>query len=434
MFKYKLVDGKKFLVDLKGLFIKNEEGENVEAPEGTEEFNEADQAATDAVENGTATDAPEDGSVEDMKSYLASKSSAQIKELLGGLDLKGLFAVESRKALVDMIKGSAPAKDKSIDVEAVKKGFAHAKGAAGRSYEVKVKELSELNSLTGEVIEEDRRPGITRDPVETPFIEELATTGTTGSNKVTWVEVGTESGGPATTAELAKFPEKNYTFLVQSADVYKIAVMSKASNEILEDAPQLVSFVRNALVEDLRIKFDNELLTGNGTGTFTGILTTAPAFTGGGLAGTFDAGTVTRFDVLRAVINEIKANGKGGFMPTAICLHPDDATKLDLEKGSDGHYIMPPFSTADRTTIKGVRIVENTQITSGSFLVGDFRKMVVANRRGLALQVATENVDDFEKDMISMRLSRRAASYVRTNDIGAFSRGTFAAAITALET
>jgi len=130
---------------------------------------------------------------------------------------------------------------------------------------------------------------------------------------------------------------------------------------------------------------------------------------------------------------EIVVAGKGKFRATEIVLSPVDATALDLEKGTDGHYIMPPFASADRSVIKGVSVMENTGITSGTFLVGDFTKLHVANRRGLSLQVATENQDDFEKDMITMRLSRRLASYIRTNEIGAFVQGDFASAITALE-
>lgn len=426
MFKFKTVDGVNYLVDMKGAFIKSADDENIVAPEGTEEFVEAEaEAEADAP-------AEELGDVKALKAFISKNTAEQVQAVLKALDLSGTMKATSRKAFADALMGTE--KKGGLDVEAIKKGFAFVKTAVGHSHEIQLKELSELNSLTGEVILEDRRPEISRDAIESPFLEELATSGSTGSDKVTWVEVLSETGAPATTAELAKFPEKNYTFGVQSADVYKVAVMSKASNEILEDAPQLVSFVKSALVEDLQIKFDNELLTGDGVGKFTGILTTAPVFTGGALANTFPTTTVTKFDVLRVAIMEIMVAGKvKKFLPTAIVLNPVDATSLDLEKGSDGHYVMPPFTSADRTVIKGVRVIENTTITAGTFLVGDFRKLVVANRRGLALQVATENVDDFEKDMISIRLSRRSASYVRTNDIGAFVQGVFATAILALD-
>lgn len=432
MFKFKTVDGVNYLVDMKGNFIKSADDEKIEAPEGTEELSAEDEAKANEEGGG---DEGDEGATDELKAFITKTSKAQATEVIKSLDLAGVFKAENRLALKDALAEHVKGTEKGgIDLEATKKGFEFAKSGVGKSHEIHLKELSELNSLTGDVIPEDRVPGISRDPVETPFLEELATSGSTNSNKVTWVEVLTETGSPATTAELAKFPEKDYTFGVVSEDVYKVAVMSKASNEILEDAPQLVSFVKSSLVEDLQIKFDNELLVGDGVAKFTGILTTAPTFTGGALANTFPTTTVTKFDVLRVAIMEVMVAGKmKKFLPTAIMLNPADATELDLQKASDGHYVMPPFTSADRTVIKGVRVIENTTITAGTFLVGDFRKLVVANRRGLSLQVATENVDDFEKDMISIRLSRRAASYVRTNDVGAFLQGTFAQAILDLD-
>lgn len=420
-FKFKTLEGVNYLVDSKGMFIKSEDGEKIVAPEGTEAFDELEVTSEDDTK-----------AIEELKSYIAKSTKEQVDQVMKELDISGSFTKSARKAFEEVL-GENKKAEKGMDIEAIKKGFTYAKSGVGNSHEIQIKTLSELNSLTGEVIEEDRKAGITRDQIETPFVEQLATTGATNSNKVTWVEVLTETGAPATTAELAKIPAKDYTFGVQSADVYKVAVMSKASNEILEDAPQLVSFVKSALVQDLELTFDNLLLSGTGVNQFNGILTFAPGFTGGSLTATFTAGTVNKLDVLRAAIMEIKVAGKNKFAPTAIVLNPADAASLDLEKGTDGHYVMPPFTGADRTIVKGVKVIENTSITAGDFLVGDFKKLHVDNRRGLSLQVATENADDFEKDLISIRLTRRAASYVRTNETGAFLQGDFATAITALE-
>ena len=422
MFKFKLFGDDKFLVDSKGKFIKNADGENVPAPKDAEEFVET---ADDSKDEDSAE-------VEELKALFKEVATENAKEALKAMNMKEELAKSTKEAFADVVNASKKA-DTSLNVEKTKEGFAFAKSAIGKSFEVSVKELSELNSLTGDVVEEDRKAGITRDPQRAVFMEDLATSEGTNSDKVSWVEVVDETGAPATTAELATFAEKDYEFGVFSADVVKVTVMSKASNEILEDAPQLVSFVRNSLIEDLNLKVDEKLLSGTGVSDITGVLATAPAFTGGALAGTLTAGTATKADVLRTAIMEIVVAGKGKFRATEITLSPIDATALDLEKGTDGHYIMPPFATADRSVIKGVSVMENTGITAGTFLVGDFTKLHVANRRGLSLQVATENQDDFEKDMITMRLSRRLASYIRTNEIGAFVQGDFASAITALE-
>lgn len=418
--KYKMINGKKYLVDTMGNLIKGADGENVEAPESVTEEH------VDAPDNDD-DDATDDEDMKELKALVRKTAGANAKEFIKSLDMGGEFASEMRKAYAEAIAGKTT-EQKALDVEAISKGFKSATKAIGHSYEVEVKTLSELNSLTGEVIEEDRRPEIDALVKRNIFLEEIANVSNTASNKVTWVEVLAETGSPATTAELAKFPEKNYTFKVASAEVYKVAVMGKASNEILEDGPQLVAFMQNELLGDLKIKFEDELLSGDGVDKFNGIFNVAPAFeTGGPFEDFFPAGKSNRLDVLRIAASQITTAGKGKkrYVPNAIFMSPTDATTLDLIKGDDDHYVLAPFTNNERTQVKGITIIENPAIPEGSFLMGDFTKMHIANRRGYSVQVATENVDDFEKDMISVRLSRRAAMYVKTNDNGAFVYGDF---------
>lgn len=426
MFKYKMLNGKKVLVDAKGAFIKNADGENIEVTdESIAEFNEADIPEDDDAK---------DEAVEEMKGYFKTLKAEMTKEFMEKFDLSQKSF--NKELLAEMKEAfGAETKDSGLDVNAIIKGIADVKAGAGRSYEVNVKTLSELSSLTGDVIAPDRRAEIDSPVKRDLFIEELAAAESTNSDKIEWVEKAGESGAPADTAELAKFPEKDYTFQTVRETVRKVAVMHKHSIEILEDAPQLVSFVKNELMGDLKIKVEDLLLSGSGTNEWNGILNRVPTFSAGSLADTLPTGTATKLDILRVAISQIKVAGLGTkrFNPTAIVMNPADTVELELTKGDDGHYVMPPFTTNDRTTIKGVRIVENPAIAVGSFLVGDFSKVAVVNRRGYTLQVATENADDFEKDMMSVRLSRRAALRLKTNDNGAFVSDTFANAVTALE-
>ena len=77
-----------------------------------------------------------------------------------------------------------------------------------------------------------------------------------------------------------------------------------------------------------------------------------------------------------------------------------------------------------------MKVIGTTLVAEGDFLVGDLTKLHMRNRRGLTIQVATENADDFVKDLITLRVTRRFAVYAKNNDSGAFVKGTFAAAVT----
>lgn len=420
MFKRK-INGKWVLVSAKGEVIKNAEGADVVVSEETAApLTELKEGETAPEVDGEAAKA--------LAEYMQAKIGDQIK----GLDVETIFGTKVAEAFAGAFKieqkGAA-----GLDVESIKKGLKEVKGKQGASFEFEVKSLSELSSLTGEVIVPERDTEITRAPVRAPLIEGLADVGGTSSNKITYVEVTGESGtGPATTAELASIPEKDYTYTVWNTNVLKVGVTSKHSIEILEDMPQLVSEVRNMLQEDLNLKVDTLLFNDDGTaGHFNGVYTLAPAFSDGGVI----VPNATAIDVLRLAIVQIINAGKGKFVPNAILLNPTDAAVIDLAKDSSGAYVLPPFTTADRTTIKGVRIIETPLVTANTFLVGDFKKLKVRNKRGLNVQVATENSDDFVKDLLTIRATRRLASYVRTNDNGAFVKcASISAAVTALAT
>lgn len=424
---FKLFNGNKFLVDEKGAFLK-EGGEMTPAPSDATEFVEK----TDAELMDEAT-----------KSLMATVTGAiekQASEVVKSIDLPAQFA----KAVSDGIKSVVETKGnktvsfmpgfegdvngtETLSIDEVKSGLKSVKGARNKSFEFTAKALSELTSLTGELPEEDRQPGVTTLAKEDLYIMDLVAKRTTNSKTVTYVEVLSETGAPATVAEMAAFPEKDYNFVVRSATVYKVAVMTKASQEVLEDTGELVSIVQSELKGDLDRKVDAKLLSATGVNDIIGIASIAPGFTGGALAG--QVATPSRVDVLQAGLTEVRVNGFGKFKANAIMLNPVDVALLKLEKGSDGHYIMPPFTSSDRLTVSGVRVVENDNMTPGTFIIGDFTRFYVYIRRGASLQVATENKDDFEKELITMRLAMRLASFVKVNENAAFVQGDFATAI-----
>lgn len=427
--KYKIVNGVKYLSDAKGVLFKDAEGANVPV---TEEQAVALEEAKDVVvgaDAGAGAGNTDTEAVEDLKKYISTLATKEATNAVKALELVSSFSTASKKAFAEAF-ASEMAKEKStLDIDGIKKGFKEVRTTPSKAFEFEVKSLSELSSLTGEVVRSERDTDIIRAPQRQVLIQDLANTSTISSNKASWVEVLTESGNPATTAELATFPEKDYTFGVYSADVIKIAVMTKHSTEILEDMPQLVAAVKTMLSEDLDLKVDLELFSGTGTGgNLNGIYTQATAFAAGALV----VASPNRIDVLRAALVQVATAGKGKFQPTAIILNPIDAGLLDMTKDTTGNYVMPPFTSADRASVKGVRVIESTLMTAGNFLVGDFRKLNVRNRRGASIQVATENGTDFEKDILTVRASRRLASFIKTNEAGAFVKGTFTTAITDL--
>lgn len=282
-------------------------------------------------------------------------------------------------------------------------------------------------NVTGQVPQAERETGITRIVRRNPFILELVNVGSIMSNVWEWVEQKNADGGSAMTAEGAAKSQADFDLVVASANVKKVTAYIKVTKEMLDDVELMRAEIDQELTELINLKIDEQLLSGDGlTVNLTGIIPNATAWAAGAFA--LSIPTPTKWDVLRTAINQVRVNL---FEPTYIVMHPTDVTSMELSKGTDGHYIMPPFAASDGTIVSGIRVVANTGVTIDKFLVGDFSKSGARFREGLTINVGYEN-DDFTKNLVTILAEARLVHRVKSNHYGAFVYGDFSDAITAL--
>lgn len=435
---FRIIGGIKFFCEKDGSLEKDDAGSPEVVPTDNTEATEVNETP----EGDDDTVAEVEKMILEAVSNAGNKSSkefdASVKD--ANESVKSLFAEISKQA--NETKGvlEVTKTESKLDVEAVKSGLESMKDGSAQGFSFEINSKADLNylakstsegDLTGDILEVDKVAGVSRDPVRSPFIEQIADVVNMKSESLSYVEVITETGAPATTAELGVISEKDFAFQEFKAPAKKITISNKHSVELLEDAPQLVSAIKGWLQEDLNLVTDTQLLNGDGTGSnLTGVISQATTLT----AGTRIDTTATINDVLRIAITEIAGAGKGKFRATHIVLHPDDVEALDLAKDSNENYIIPPFRSADGQIFKGARIIENTGITSGDFLIGDFKKLHVGRKGGVRIEMTNSDGTDFAKDILTVKMVRRVASYVRANDSGAFYTGTIATIITDLAT
>lgn len=424
---FKIVAGRKFYCDEKGAFIKDAQGSYEEVPETdteTTELASEDEASAEMQKMLEAVI----GQVKTSSKKALDESAVEAVDAMASV-FKG-FTKAAKKTRVS-VEGQGKA---SYDVDKVKEGLKALYSRQTNSFSFSVtgksdveylaKVTSEAGSLEGDVLEGDRSPEITRDPVRSVFIESIADVVPNMTGEfLSYVECVSESGAPLTTAELAQIPEKDFEFQEFKAHLKKITVMNKHSVEILQDASQLVSAIKGWLNEDVNIETDNQLLNGDGLGqNLDGVFSVASILDDTAV-GTKRVAFANLADVIRVAITKIAVAGKGKFNANYVLLNPEDADELDLTKDENGQYVLPPFKTADGTVIKGARIIENVGVPAGEFLVGDFRKLHVGTKGGIQIEMTNSDKDDFGKDILSVKLRRRVASYVRQNDNGAFWTG-----------
>lgn len=379
--------------------------------------------------------------IDAMKSESVTK--AELIELMSkvqDLETKGADVAEIKKTVEEIAANvlelqtkGATADDtetlKSV-LEAKKDELSALKGKSSGSVNFVLKAVGNMaltTNTTGQIPQAEREAGITRIVRRQPYILDLVNVGTIMSNLWEWVEQKNQEGGSAMTAEGAKKSQTDFDLVLASASVKKVTAFIKVTKEMLDDVNLLRAEIDQELTELINLRIDDQVLAGVGTGdNLTGIMQNATAWAAGSFALTVPV--PNNADVLRVAINQAMVNQ---FQPNYIVLHPSDATAMDLDKGSDGHYALPPFATIDGRIISGVPVVMNTGQTEGTFLVGDFTKSAVRFKEGLTINVGYEN-DDFTKNFVTILAEARLVHRVKSNHYGAFIKGTFSAAKTAL--
>lgn len=266
------------------------------------------------------------------------------------------------------------------------------------------------------------------------YLQSGVNVGSLDGNKAMWIEETDEQGTAIPTAELATKPNISVIYQEKDAKVEKFPAYTKVSTELMADAPQLVSAVQSNVLKRINIAIENSLFTGNGaSNALNGLENYATAFTGGSLNGTLGAGTANNYDVIRALALQVyEAFGVAG----AVFVDAGELAAMELAKDADGNYIMPPFKSADGSSIAGVRLIPTTAFVGDAsldFVGGDLSVVNVLFREGLNIQIDRSG-DDFINNMMTILGEARLVQFVSGNDTGVLVKGTFAAAKTALET
>lgn len=248
-----------------------------------------------------------------------------------------------------------------------------------------------------------RVPGIVAPPNRQFTIRDLLASGTTSSSNVEYVkETGFTNNARPVTEGTTK-PKSDITFNLYSAPVRTIAHIFKASRQIMDDAPGLASYINARGTYGLKYVEEQQLLNGNGTGqNLNGILNQATAF-----APAFNASDETPIDRLRlAVLQVVLAE----YPASGFVLNPIDWARIELTKDNEGRYIVGNAQSPIGPSLWGLPVVQTQAMSAGEFLTGAFNLGAqIFDRMGVEVLLSSENVDDFEKNLFTIRVEERLA-------------------------
>jgi HK97 family phage major capsid protein len=299
------------------------------------------------------------------------------------------------------------------------------------SFELKA-DMTVAADFTGEVIPADRVPGYKFDPTRPVHVRQLLATGSTQSDVVRYVKESGYSNGAAATAEGATLGQSDFDMTAADANVRKIGTYFRISEEMLADTPQLTSYLSARAPEKLLEVEDAQILSGDGTGAnLSGIITDAADFDVSASGAFYQSvESANEFDVIVAALNQLSLLN---YSADCIMLNPTDFNKILLLKDSTNKYLKDQVYNGLQPSFSGVKVIQNTAIAAGTFLIGNFgigTQLWV--RQGVNVEFFREDGTNVRDGFVTVRVSERVAL---TNYLpNAFVNGTFSTAIAALET
>lgn len=301
--------------------------------------------------------------------------------------------------------GQAPARNRAGDLVIVDEAMIEFSKnvSAGRRLAIDMPR----NALTSFAVNPvDGSTKIITNPNQRLTVRDLLAPGDTESNAVAYLRELLFTNNAAPVAENTTKPYSEITFEEVLSGVKTVAHLMKIAKQTLDDLPQLRSIINGRLLNGLKRVEDTQLLFGSGVGNnLHGIYTQATAFANPSTKTTpSNSLDVMRLAMLQVTLAELSATGH--------VMHDIDWTDIELIKDANtkGYLFSNPFGTLE-ARLWGLPVAQTNQAGMlGNFLTGSFADAAqIFDREDANVVISTENADDFEKNMVSVRAEERLA-------------------------
>lgn len=345
---------------------------------------------------------------DDLKELVKTSDIEELKTLVEEATEKANQAIESQTAgaekdtFIDSIKKSLLANVDSLKAM---------KDDPNQKVTIKAAvAMTFATNTTGNVGRTERETGWADTLRRTPILLDIVNTSSTNARNYEWVEKSGRDGGVAMVAEGAVKPQGDWDLELFSQQPKKEAIIVTVSKEMLDDIDGMARDIQEEVYEQLRLFTESIVLNGDGTGNnIVGLDANATAFVAGDLSNTVLV--ANEHDAIRAAINQVELSND---FPTAVLMHPTDATKMELVKdASTSQYVLPPFTSIDGTKIKGLPVRTSTLVTSGEAYVGNFKRFKVKIREDIEFVMGYRGAaGDWEKNMVSFLGEERLFGFI----------------------
>jgi HK97 family phage major capsid protein len=265
--------------------------------------------------------------------------------------------------------------------------------------------ITEDPASGGALVIPQYQPGIVPLLFRRLVVADLIAPGTTNSNAIITMNEKTFTNAAAPVAEGNLKPESALIFTAVTEAVRKIAHWLPVSEEMLEDAPTISSYIDARLRLGIELVEEDQLLNGDGVAPDLLGLTKRPGL----------APPLARVDPASnadAILTQIMTIFATSYvMPDGVILNPADWASTLLTKTTTGEYFTSgPFSPIQAQTMWGLPVVVTPEMTAGIAFVGAFRSCAQVFRNGgLRVEASNSHADYFVRNLVAIRAEERLA-------------------------
>lgn len=359
-----------------------------------EGFNQLEAKASSKIEKDL---------IQNMKKYedelrVNGEASREAKQAVEALSKQMDESIRDLSQQMTGFKGAAAAHNDTAGESLVKsEEFKNLLTQRGGSARVEVKTTT--SSIVGTTVFPQNNAGVVPGIFQPLTIRQILPSGRTDAISVVGIreKIADYSNKAAGVAQAGAKPESGLGFEQFNTPIETVATWLKVSNQLLADAPTVVSYIDTRLRFMLAETVNDQLLNGAGTSPqLKGLTKNATAYAG------------VKGDNLADAINKAKYQlWAKGYAPDFVAVNPADWSILELAKDTMGRYLYGTPGTVGGTTPFGVPVVLSNQIAAGNILIGNAAQAAMLWDRQTTVVEAGYVNTDFTSNLVTLRAEER---------------------------
>ena len=260
-------------------------------------------------------------------------------------------------------------------------------------------------------------PGVVEKMFQSLTVADLFLSGQASTNSIRYVVEGTATSGAAGVAESGVKPESTLGLTMTDEPIKKIATFLPVSDEMLEDAPAIQSYINGRLSLFVKIEEERQLLRDTSGGNeVQGLLTSrnVPVYAGGTAVGNKAVQLFKAMNGLR---------GSAFLEPDWTIMNPADWESIRLLTDSAGQFFgggpfQGPYGSGSNVSASGQAsgaadsvwnkpVYVTAAVGAGTAIVGTQSSAQVWRRGGISVEASNSHSNFFQTNMVAIRAEER---------------------------